>query len=122
MEDTERYGYQFRSIPGIKPNHKASMMTWTLCSILSSINEQWKAVDNKHNPFRYDGWEGWMLTFVQQRIFSYDIIRADKKTPFRKLSNLTDIVNTVNRFHLYHPMLTMIIWDLSQPTNFQMIS
>ena len=65
MEDIHCYGFQFRNIPPFATPNKASMMTWTLCSILSNVKELWQAVDTKSNPFRHDGWEGWILTHIQ---------------------------------------------------------
>ena len=102
MEDSRHYGFQFRSVSRIAPNGKAGMMTWSLCSILSSVKELWQAVDTKPNPFQYRGWEAWMLSFIQSDIFSFDTVRRDKRSPFKKITSFSEIIDKVNRFAPIH--------------------
>ena len=98
MEDTTRFGNQFRSIPILKPHNVASMMTWTLCSILSSVKELWHTIDSMTSPFRHNGWEGYLLTFIQSEAFSFQTIRNDPKPPFRKIKAFTKMINKINEF------------------------
>ena len=112
MEDIECYGFQFRSIPRFAPTGKAGMMSWALCSILSSVKELWQAVDTKPNPFSVDGWEAWLLTYIQTNVFSFDSIRLDKRSPFKKISTKSEIIDKVNRFA---PVPSNVGADLLEP-------
>jgi hypothetical protein len=97
MEDNSGYGYQFRPVPQLQCNNDTpSMMTWTLCSILSGVKELWHAVDNKVGPWRHDKWEGHLLTFIRQHLFQFDSIRVDAKSPFPRVKSLTAAVNIVS--------------------------
>ena len=95
-EDRHGFGTQFRAIPIIKT--AASMMTWTLCSIISSVKELWKVLDTPNGPWRYDGWPGWMMTFIQSQVFSFDSVRRDNRSPFKKIKSFKQIVGKVNKF------------------------
>ena len=67
-EDKHRYGSQFRSIPKFQTGDNASMLTWILFSILfsilSSCSDLWTIVDTKSTPFKWSGWEVWVLTSI----------------------------------------------------------
>lgn len=93
------FGYQFCSIPCIKPNNKAAMMIWSLCSIMSSVKALWHEVDSMAVPYLHDGWEGHLLTFIQSKVFSFQTIQVDNKSPFknhRADSTLIDIIDDFN--------------------------
>ena len=74
------------------------MMSWTLCSILSSVNELWEAVDDKHDHYMCNGWEVWLLVFIQSCVFPFEKMRVDKRAPFSKLSSVSNLIDKVNRF------------------------
>jgi predicted GIY-YIG superfamily endonuclease len=97
-EDEHRYGTQFRSMPMFNTSDVPSALTWTLFAILSSSSDLWQAVDNKTTPFRWSGWEGWILTAIQQLCFQFDSVTTDKRSPFTKLSSLSKIASIVNKF------------------------
>ena len=73
-EDCHGFGTQFRAIPKLATTNKASMMTWTLCSIISSVKDLWKVLDMPRGPWRYDGWPGWLMTFIQSSVFPFDSV------------------------------------------------
>lgn len=112
MEDSHCYGTQFRHIPQLSTTNKASMMTWTLCSILSSVKELWKAVDNKLEPWHYRGWEGWILTYIQSAIFRFVSIRSDYRSPFKKLRSMGHIVDKINYLA---PVISNVDVDITDP-------
>ena len=97
-EDSERFGSTFRSIPAFRCYEKAGMMTWVLCSILSSVSNLWESVDTKHLPFEQNGWEYWLLSFIQLNVFPFDVKRIDRRSPFKRLKNAGDLIDVVNRF------------------------
>ena len=82
MEDMHGYGYQFRPVPQLASG-KSPMMTWTMVSILSGVKELWEAVDSKLGVWRYDSWEGHMLTFIRQNLFQFETIWTDGRSPFK---------------------------------------
>ena len=100
MEDSDGFGYQFRPIPayGSKKDRKEGMMTWALSSILTSVKELWHVVDSKPRPFLSRGWEFWLLSFLQSKVFPFQTVRIDNRSPFRKLTTLRAIMDKVNRF------------------------
>jgi len=84
-----RYGTQFRTIPALRGQKDLpSMMVWSLTAMLSSIKELWHAVDNIVVPFRFDQWEGHILTWVQKQCFSYKSFHRDPRSPFVALKPL----------------------------------
>ena len=97
-EDRHGFGTQFRAIPILATKNKASMMTWTLCSIISSVKDLWKVLDTPKGPWRYDGWPGWMMTFIQSQVFPFDSVRRDNRSPFKKIRSFKQIVGKVNKF------------------------
>ncbi len=98
MEDNNGYGYQFRPVPQFQcSSGTPSMMTWTLCSLLSGVKELWHAVDNKVGPWRHNKWEGHILTFIRQHLFQFESIRVESKSPFSRVKSLTKAVDIVNR-------------------------
>ena len=58
------------------------MISWTLCSMLSSVKELWHEVDSKQGPWQSHGWEGHILTFIRQTTFQFESIRVDRRSPF----------------------------------------
>ena len=88
------------------------MMTWTLCSILSSVKELWKAVDNKLEPWHYRGWEGYILTYIQLAVFRFDSICSDYCSPFKKLRSMGHIVDKINYLA---PVISNVDVDTSDP-------
>ena len=67
--------------------------------MLSSIKELWRAVDNIVLPFRFDQWEGHILTWVQKQCFSYESIHSNPRSPFDALKPL----NLLKKFCYLHP-------------------
>ena len=115
MEDSKQYGFQFRPIPpfGASIQSEASMITWTMCSILSSVKELWQAIDSKTTPFMYTGWEGWLLTYLQSKCFSFDSIRLDPRSPFKRITSATAIIAQINS---HAPVIANIDVDQYDPT------
>ena len=97
-EDNMGYGSQFRSIPSFNILHIPSLVTWTLFSLISSCKALWKAIDLKSTPFKYSGWEGWILTTIHSMCFQFHTISTDKRSPFKKIYSLSDIATKVNNF------------------------
>ncbi len=101
MEDTHNYGYQFRPVPTLSDrnagNVSPAMMTWTLCSILSSVKELWQSVDSKPVPWRFSRWEGHILTYICQNLFQFESMRVDPKLPYARITSTTAAVKIVNR-------------------------
>ena len=98
-EDKYGYGTQFRAIPKFNTGDKPSSLTWTLFAILSSCPELWIIVDNKPTPFKWSGWEGWILTSIQKFCFEFETITIDKRSPISKLTSLSAITDKVNKFY-----------------------
>ena len=98
-EDKYGYGTQFRAIPKFNTGDKPSSLTWTLFAILSSCPELWIIVDNKPTPFKWSGWEGWILTSIQKICFEFETITIDKRSPISKLTSLSAITDKVNKFY-----------------------
>ena len=71
------------------------MMVWSLTAMLSSIKEFWRVVDNIDGPFRFDSWEGYILTWVQKQCFSYESFTKDSRSPFVALKPLQLLKNFV---------------------------
>ena len=65
-EDMDDFGINFRAIPTIADKGEgghgklAGMMSWALCSILSSVKELWEIVDSRQT-WRHDQWEGYWI-------------------------------------------------------------
>ena len=75
------------------------MLTWILFAILSSCPELWIIVDNKPTPFKWSGWEGWILTSIQKFCFEFETITVDRQSPISKLTSLSAITDKVNKFY-----------------------
>ncbi len=75
------------------------MMVWSLTAMLSLIKELWRAVDNIVLPFRFNQWEGHILTWVQKQCFSYESIHSDPQSPFVALQPL----NLLKKFRSLYP-------------------
>ena len=114
MEETTCYGYQFGSIPSLGVPRKAGMMTWKICSILASMKELWQTIDTKPGLFRHDGWEGWVLTFIQSNIFSLDTKRYTYKSPSRRMSTFTKAINLANG---YYPVISNVDNNGTNPSH-----
>jgi len=67
--------------------------------MLSSIKELWHAVDNIVVSFRFDQWEGHILTWVQKQCFSYESFHRDPRSPFVALKPL----NVLKKFRDLYP-------------------
>jgi len=76
------------------------MMVWSLTAMLSSIKELWHTVDIIVVPFRFDQWEGHILTFVQKQCFLYESFHRDPRSPFVALKPL----NVLKKFRDLYPM------------------
>ena len=98
-EDKDNYGTQFRAIPKFNTGDKPSLLTWILFAILSSCPELWIIVDNKPTPFKWSGWEGWILTSIQKFCFEFETITVDRQSPISKLTSLSAITDKVNKFY-----------------------
>jgi len=96
-EDASGYGYPFEAISRVAraPGRLPVMMFWTLMGCLTSCKELWRAVDSKRRPFRYDSWEGYMLTHLAHHYLTYERISYPRNTPFkvRKSSSQVAIMN-----------------------------
>ena len=96
-EDSTGYGTQFCSVPPFKRLHGVpTALTWTMFGILSSCPALWHAVDALPY-FEWSGLEGWLLTAIQSICFSFETVRMDRRSPFKKLS-LAKIVEKVNEY------------------------
>ena len=98
MEDAAQFGYQFCCIPPLSPPNKAGMMVWSLCSILSSVKEIWHYIDSMTTLLWHNGWEGYLLTFIQTQVFSFQTIQLDPKSPFTKSTSFTKFIDRINKF------------------------
>ena len=79
MEDKDLYGYPFKPI--VKYNCKPkqpSMMLWCLCGIISVCKELYQLIDKKQDGFRYDGWEGYMMTHIHHTYIYHSNITYPK--------------------------------------------
>ena len=93
-EDSTGYGTQFGSVPPLNIRGVPTALAWSLMSILSSCPPLWHAVDAL-DPFVWSRWEGWLLTAIQHHCFSFQCVRTDKRSPFKKLP-LGKVVGKVN--------------------------
>jgi hypothetical protein len=75
------------------------MMVWSLTAMLSLIKESWCAVDNIVVPFRFDQWEGYILTWVQKQCFLYKSIHSNPQSPFDTLKP----INVLKKFLSLYP-------------------
>jgi hypothetical protein len=75
------------------------MTVWSLTAMLSLIKELWRAVDNIVLPFRFDQWEGHILTWVQKQCFMYKFIHSNPQSPFDALKPL----NVLKKFCSLYP-------------------
>ena len=99
-EDKHNYGTQFRSIPKFITHNSPSMVTLILFALLSSSAELWSLVDNKPTPFKWSGWEAWILTSIQKVCFQFDTIKIDRRSPIiNQYRYLSDVINKVNQFY-----------------------
>jgi hypothetical protein len=99
-EDMHCYSTQFQTIPALRGQKDLpSMMVWSLTAMPSSIRELWHAVDNIVVPFRFDQWEGHILTWVQKQCFSYESIHKDPRSPIDTLQPL----NILKKFRSLYP-------------------
>ena len=114
-EDCTGYGSQFRPVPNLASKPKASMMAWTLCSLLSSVKELWQAVATKEGLFHYNSWEGHVLGFIQSKVFSFHTIWTDQKSPFTKISLNGDLIDRVN---CHAPVQANVDVDQPDPNTF----
>ena len=64
--------------------------------MLSSCSELWHIIDTKPTPFKWSGWEGWILTSIQHFCFKFDSITIDQRSPITKLTSLKSITSKVN--------------------------
>ena len=97
-EDCNGYGTQFNSIPTFIRTSNQSLLTWILFAIFSSCKELWKLVDSKESPFRWSGWEGWLLTAIQHHCFKENCIFVPQFSIFKKSSKLNDTIEKINDF------------------------
>jgi hypothetical protein len=100
MEDSSGYGYQFRATPAFSDREKLrpTMMAWVMSSLLTSVDELWRAVDEKQGPYHFDGWEANFLPFLQQQVFNFDSVTVTGSSPFRRVQNQKEAVDAINRF------------------------
>lgn len=96
-EDESGYGSQFYPIPKFMAQDESPVLTWCLFSLFASCKELWKLVDLKDNGFRTGSWEGWLLTAVSEFCFPFHLISIDTKSPFKKLSTYSNIINKIRR-------------------------
>ncbi len=102
-EDSLRYGTQFQTIPHLQGSKDLpSMMVWFLAAMLSLIKELWHAVDNIVGPFWCDQWEGYILTWVQKQIFSYEHFKKDSWSPFDYLNSTALLRKFVDSYPWYN--------------------
>jgi hypothetical protein len=92
------YTLQFTTISSFNFRKKRSPL-----QLLKSSNSQTNAVDHilcdqclrflskdiTSTPFRFDQWEGHILTWVQKQCFSYESIHSDPRSPFDALKPLS---------------------------------
>ena len=83
-------------IPMFKTSNNPSALTWILFTITSSCKELWQIIDTKESPFKWNGWEGWLLTAIQHYCFKYNIISNPKFSVFKKPKSMSSIVEKVN--------------------------
>ena len=115
LEDKNMFGYQFCSIPCIKPDHKAAMMIWSLSSIMSSVKALWHEVDSMDAPYLHDGWEGHFLSFIQSKVFSFQTIRVDNKSPFKNQRSDSSLIDIINNFN---PSTSNMNKNMTEPSTF----
>ena len=77
---------------------------WAMFGILSSCPAFWHAVDALPY-FEWSGLEGWLLTAIQSICFSFEIVRVDKRSPFKKLSLAKIVEKSMNTLKM-----TMSTW------------
>ena len=97
-EGKNGFGTQFHPIPQFKNIDKPSALTWTLFGLISSCSELWHIIDSKPRPFRWSGWEGWVLASIQKLCFEFDSVCSDKNSPIKAITSVSDIVSKVNVF------------------------
>ena len=97
-EDEHGYGTQFCPIPPFKTADQPSAFAWTMFAMISSCVELWQVIDTKPTPFRWSGWEGWVLTAIQSKCFEFDSISVHSRSPIKRPSSLSDIASKINAF------------------------
>ena len=97
-KDITGYGTQFRSVPKFTNNGMDVSLTWSFFVIVSSCKQLWSIIDSKQSSFSWSGWEGWILTSIQNLCFQNNVIRIDKRSPFKKTTSQKDICNVMNKF------------------------
>ena len=116
-QDSSGYGQSFRPIPRFGSEHRPSLMTWVLISMISSVNTLYEAIYAKTTPWHKDAWEGHIMAAVRSEIFSFIRTQGCKKCPFKGNLNNADLVDIVNRTAFRLRNSTSDPMDIDLPTS-----
>jgi hypothetical protein len=93
VEDSNGHGYPFTSMENYKSTGKGepAMMLWVLIGAIMGCKDLYKAIAEKRLPFRYDGWEGHLLTHLCLKYAKYaDMnVKSSSGSPFKASKNNT---------------------------------
>ena len=106
IEDSSGYGYPMKPIDKYYniSKHLPSMMTWALAGSITGCKELWKAIDKRQGPFRFDGWEGYMLTHLTSRYMTHlSGSKARSRSPFKANSRTKSAITIIKKVVPFMP-------------------
>jgi predicted GIY-YIG superfamily endonuclease len=102
MEDATGFGYPLKAIKRCTSYDVDSpvMMMWMVASALVGSKDIWEAVDQKRGFFRYDGWDGYLLTHLYGVCMKHDEITSPRGSPFKpsKCRSAESVLGHLKRF------------------------
>lgn len=100
-EDRSGYGYPFQPVSSYTKQKAGSptMMLWSVAGAIIGCKELWFAMTQRNGPYRYDGWDGHMLSHLQSRYMRHDNVASPRGSPFlqskdKAAKNMLELLDT----------------------------